>query len=68
MLIRLTPYLASKPSASYFKRALCRAVLHQKVSGFSSQKGQKKSSCRIRVVQHERFFVEITGKARILAS
>ena len=68
MLIRLTFFISSKPSTPYFKRALYRAVLHQKVSGFSSQNGQKKSFCQTCAVQQERFFVEITGKTGILAS
>ena len=44
MLIRLTAFMGSKPSSSYFKRDFCTANLHQKVPKKSELFDHKKSS------------------------
>ena len=44
MLIRLTAFMGSKPSASYFKQDFCTANLHQKVPKKSELFDHKKSS------------------------
>ena len=44
MLIRLTAFIGSKPSASYFKQDFCTANLHQKVPKKSELFDHKKSS------------------------
>ena len=44
MLIRLSAFQGSKPSASYFKRDFCTAYLHQKVPKNPELFGHKKSS------------------------
>ena len=42
MLISLTAFMGSKPAASYFKRDLCTAHLHQKVPKKSELFNHKK--------------------------
>jgi hypothetical protein len=67
MLIRLTTFSGSKPSASYFKRDFCTAYLHQKVPKNLELFGYKKDSRTIFSTMREQLFVEITGKYGILA-
>ena len=62
MLIRLTAFMGSKPSASYFKRDFCTAYLHQKMPKIIELFGHKKSSRTIFLTVWEKLFVEITGK------
>ena len=67
MLIRLTAFMGSKPSASYFKRDFCRAIMNQKVPKKSELFDHKKSSRTIFLTVWEKIFVDITGKTGVLA-
>ena len=62
MLISLTAFMGSKPSASYFKRDFCTAYLHQKVLNKFEPLEQKKSSRTVFLTMREQLFVEITAK------
>jgi len=66
MLIRLTAFSGSKPSASYFKRDFCTAYLHQKVPKIPELFEHKKNSRTLFLTVREQLFVEITGKPGII--